>query len=203
MIETEMAVDHLSDEEIVQRVQSGETQLFAALFDRHYPRLERFVRRLGLRDADLEDVLADTFARAFRGIGSFNADGGAKYISYLYAITRNLVTDKRREQARMPQMELIEEAYSESDPNAPSPVESVLWREQVDAVKEAMTRLSDSDREIILLSYDRELSSREIMGVMDKPSITSVTTHLYKAIQKLRSLAARTGQTGQAAHSKA
>jgi len=202
MTADEMTSDQLSDEEIVRRVQNGERSLFTIIFDRHYARLERFVRRLGLRNADLEDVLADTFSRALRGIQSFNPDSGAKYVSYLYAIARNLVTDKRREQARLPEMELIEELYTEPDSNAPSPMENVLWLEQVDTVRQAMSRLTPSDREIISLSYDRELSSREIMEVMGKPSITSVTTHLYKAIKKLRTLAYQVSREAPAAPSR-
>ena len=53
-----------------------------------------------------------------------------------------------------------------------------------------MEQLSSSDREIIILSYDRELSCREIMAIMGKPSVTSVTTHLYKAMKRLRGLVA-------------
>jgi DNA-directed RNA polymerase specialized sigma24 family protein len=48
--------------------------------------------------------------------------------------------------------------------------------------------LAPSDREIIALSYERDLSCKEIMEVMQKPSVTAVTTHLYKAMKKLRAL---------------
>jgi len=48
--------------------------------------------------------------------------------------------------------------------------------------------LAPADREIIALSYDRDLSSKEIMAIMQKPSVTAVTTHLHKAMKKLRAL---------------
>lgn len=177
-----------SDEEIIRRVQQGEAKLFSVIFERYYHRLERFIRQLGLPEADLEDALAETFSRAFTRVQSFNPDAGARYVSYLYAIARNLTTDRLRERGRTPEMSLLEEAWQEPDPKAALPADAVVRADEVRRIREAIQRLNPSDREIITLSYDRELSCREIMVVMGKPSITSVTTHLYKAMKRLREL---------------
>jgi RNA polymerase sigma-70 factor, ECF subfamily len=177
-----------ADEEIIRRVQQGDAKLFSVIFERYYVRLERFIRQLGLGDADLEDALGETFARAFSRVQSFNPDAGARYASYLYAIARNLVTDRLRERGRMPEITLLEDIWQEADPRAEAPEDAVVRKEQVGRIRLALERLSASDREIISLSYDRELSCREIMQVMGKPSITSVTTHLYKAMKRLREL---------------
>lgn len=177
----------LSDEEVVRRVQRGETALFALIFDRHYGRLERFFRRSGVPEAELEDLLAETFARAFGRIQSYDPEG-ARYVSYLYAIARNLATDRVRERRRMPELLMIEEDWQEPDPDAVEPFAEAAQRADVARIREAIERLSPSDREIIHLSYDREMNCREIMAVMGKPSITAVTTHLYKAMKRLRKL---------------
>lgn len=178
----------VADEEIIRRVQAGESRLFSVIFERHYARMERFVRGLGVADAELEDVLADTFSRAFSRVESFRPETGARYVSYLYAIARNQVTDRLRQRGRMPETTLLEEAFGEEDARAERPQDALLLREDVSRIRQALERLSPSDREIISLSYDRELNCREIMAVMGKPSITSVTTHLYKAMKRLRSL---------------
>lgn len=176
------------DEEIIRRVQLGEGKLFSIVFERHYTRLEQFLRHLGVPDADLEDVLADTFARAFERVRSFKVDGGSRYLSYLYAIARNQAIDRVRERGRTPDLVLLEDLWQEPDRHAEAPEEAVLRQTDVDRIRRAMQRLNTSDREIITLSYDRELTCREIMEVMGKPSITSVTTHLYKAMKRLREL---------------
>lgn len=177
-----------SDEEIVRRVQQGEAKLFGVIFDRYYGRLERFVRHMGVPAHDLEDVLGEAFTRAFARIHSFKVDSGARYAGYLYAVARNLVTDRLRERGRMPETTLLDEAWQEADPDGEAPEDRLLQREEVERIRAAMRRLSPSDREIITLSYDHELTCREIMGIMGKPSITSVTTHLYKAMKRLRQL---------------
>ncbi len=178
----------LTDEEVVRRVQAGETDLFVHIYDRYKGRIARFMRHLGVAEGELEDLLAETFTRALARISSFKVDSGTRYVSYLYTVARNLVTDRLRERIRTPEMTPLETAWEEPDLKAESPVDRMMWRDDLRRIRSAMDRLSQSDREIIVLSYERELSCREIMAIMGKPSITSVTTHLYKAMKRLREL---------------
>ena len=181
----------LTDEEVVSRVQAGQVELFEIIFDRHYARIERYVRGLGTPDAELEDVVADAFTRAFARIRSFDSASGTRYVSYLYAIARNLATDRLRERLRAPEVTFLEDVRATETPDERvegSPLATLLQREQLDRIRTALAMLSPSDQEIIALSYERELSCKEIMEVMQKPSVTAVTTHLYKAIKKLRAL---------------
>lgn len=182
----EAASEIAEDEALVARIQRGETGLFAILFRRHYSRMERFFWHLGVRDDDLSDLLAELFGRAYSRIAGFKVESGTRYVSYLYAIARNLATDRARERGRQPEFVPLDEAWDEPDRSAPGPVQTVLWREEVAEIRRALDRLSPSDREIILLSYDRELSCREIQQIMQKPSVSAVTTHLSKAMKRLR-----------------
>ncbi len=181
----------LADEAVITRVQAGQVELFEIIFDRHFARIERYVRGLGLPEAELDDVVADTFTRALARVGSFDATSGTRYVSYLYAIARNQATDRLRERMRAPEVTFLEDvrvAETPDDREEGAPLPALLRREQFDRVRTALEMLSPSDQEIIALSYERELSCKEIMEVMQKPSVTSVTTHLYKAMKKLRAL---------------
>ena len=184
----------LSDEKIVARVQAGEAHLFALIFERHYARLERFVRALGVPEADLEDVLADTFVRALAKVRDWDAGRGVRYLSYLYAIARNLVMDRARERGRVADQEWLDEVRDEIPAVGETPLEAVLRRDQAERIRRALDQLNLSDRTIILLSYERQLNCREIMVAMEKPSVTAVTTHLYKAMRKLRLAVLREGE---------
>jgi RNA polymerase sigma-70 factor (ECF subfamily) len=181
----------LTDEDVIRRVQTGETELFELIFERHYTRIERYLRHLGVPERHREDLAAETFARALARSDSFDVASGTKYVSYLYAIARNLVTDQMRAWARSPEwvgIEDVREVVDATPDEGADPLQAVIQAEEIRRVRQAMEKLSPSDREMIYLSYERELSSKEIMAVMNKPSVTSVTTHLYKAMKKLRSL---------------
>src|SRR5207248_10322087 len=109
----------------------------------------------------------------------------------LYAIARNLSTDRMREKMRAPESLFLEDdqvAEIPDDREQVSPLAALLKREQLHRIHAARARLAPSDQEIIALSYERDLSCKEIMEVMQKPSVTAVTTHLYKAMKKLRAL---------------
>jgi len=83
---------------------------------------------------------------------------------------------------------VLENASEEPDTRIETPVDRMMRMDDLRRIRHAMERLSVSDREIITLSYDRELTCREIMEIMGKPSISAVTTHLYKAMKRLREL---------------
>jgi RNA polymerase sigma-70 factor (ECF subfamily) len=181
----------LSDEAIIERVQRGETELFEIIFERHFPRVDRYLRHLGVPDQDREDCAAETFARAFCRVSAFDTASGSRYVAYLYAIARNLAADRVRAWSRAPEFVALEDERQqiESQPSLDGdPLQAVLRSEETRRIRRAMEKLNPSDREMIYLSYERQLSSREIMAVTNKPSVTSVTTHLYKAMKKLRDL---------------
>src|SRR5438876_10604856 len=131
----------LTDEEVVTRVQAGQIELFEIIFDRHYGRIERYVRGLGVPDTDTEDVVADTFTRAFARVRSFDRASGTRYVSYLYAIARNLCTDRIREKMRAPEATFLEDddvAEMPDEREEGSPLAVLLKREQLDRIRAAL-----------------------------------------------------------------
>jgi RNA polymerase sigma-70 factor, ECF subfamily len=176
-----------SDEELVARIQRGDDQAFAVIFHRHYRRLARFLRSLGVPDSDVEDLAAETFCRALNRIDQFDLSRGKRYLAYLYAVARNLATDRLRHRpVTLTEIDADPDVAFGDTPREDTIVDQILRMEQVHMIRRAMERLSASDREILVLAYDRELSCREIQAITGKPSISAVTTHVYKAMKKLR-----------------
>jgi DNA-directed RNA polymerase specialized sigma24 family protein len=60
----------------------------------------------------------------------------------------------------------------------------------------ALECLSAEDRKIIHLAFERDLSRRDIVTIMGKPSVTAVTSHLRRAMQKLKFIIERQGYFG-------
>lgn len=176
-----------TDEELVARVQGGEAEAFAVVYERHQARLARFLRSCGVPDADVEDLLGETFCRALNRIAQFDVGRGHRYLAYLYSVARNLATDRARGRPPLTNQDDLDDERQASDGMSEATiVEQICRMEQVRLIRRAMERLSASDREILVLAYDRDLSSREIQAITGKPSVTAVTTHVYKAMKKLR-----------------
>jgi RNA polymerase sigma-70 factor (ECF subfamily) len=79
-----------------------------ALFERHRPRVERYLRKLVRNEADAEDLVQETFLRASRSLGDFR--GEAEPTTWLYRIATNVCLDfyRRRQAARRDAVRLEE-----------------------------------------------------------------------------------------------
>jgi RNA polymerase sigma-70 factor (ECF subfamily) len=184
-----------SDEEILRRVQGGERSEYLELFDRYYVRVERYARQQ-LQDAEAaRDIASETFLRAYRNVDSFRIGENITYLGYLLMICRRLILTERARQRAAPVRSLEEyrlETERLADPSE-SPLASLLEGERRTVLRDALDHLPGEDREIILLAFERDLSRRDIMEITGKPSVSAVTSHLYRAMQKLKAIVTRGG----------
>ena len=147
---------------------------FAILFDRYYRALHRFLRaRVGPQLAD--DLVSETFARAFRGRGSYDlARVDAR--PWLYGIAVNLLHEHRRAEERRLR------AYARASPGErAADVEEPLD----ETVAAALLDLSEQDRTLILLHAWAELSYEELADALGIP-LGTVRSRLSRTRAKLR-----------------
>lgn len=76
--------DALSDEEVIGRVLAGETEMYEIVMRRHSQRLYRVARATLRNDGRAQDLMQDTYVRAFEHLGQF--DGRAKFSTWLTRI---------------------------------------------------------------------------------------------------------------------
>jgi RNA polymerase sigma factor (sigma-70 family) len=114
---------------------------FRAVFESTYPALARYARHRGLSGSDAEDLVAETYEVAWRRLDAVPADDGA--LPWLLAVERNLLRNRRRKQWR--ERTVLERLGPPEVEEMGLP--SVTWQE----IRGALDRLSDEDRELILL----------------------------------------------------
>lgn len=185
----------MTDNDIITRVQNGERELFGELHTRHYERVYRFIGR-SVFNADLaQDIAGETWMRAYSAVDRFLPRESHSVLAWLLRIASNLVTDHRR---RLPVGEAIDD-YEERTLRLVSPAaeREVLRNEQSRAVRRALETLSEVDQQIIYLAHDNDLSCREIAVVLNKPSVSAVTSHLHRAMQHLKTALEQSGWFGE------
>ncbi|MEK7668007.1 MAG: RNA polymerase sigma factor [Gemmatimonadota bacterium] len=84
----------MSDGDLIAQYLAGDEQAATELVRRHTAALARFLAVQGAPDDELEDVVQDSFVKAFRGLRSFR--GGARFRTWLLAIGANVLKDRRR-----------------------------------------------------------------------------------------------------------
>lgn len=180
-VRTEREYDQL----LVERVQAGDKRAFDVLVSKYQRRLMRLVSRLVHDPAEAEDVVQETFIKAYRALHYFRGD--AAFYTWLYRIAINtaknyLLTQGRRaatsSDADAEQAESFEDGSKLRDNNTP---ESVLASKQIAAtVNAAMDLLPIELRTAIVLREIEGLSYEEIAEIMACP-IGTVRSRIFRA----------------------
>ena len=136
-------------------------------------------RMVGRRDV-AEDLMQETLLRAFRGLDAYRPEG--KFRAWLFRIAANQARDWIRRQKRRPPTADGPEPAAEMPPET-----GAVARERVRHVSEALARLSDADREVLLMRYYGEMTFKEIADAGGEP-IGTVLARAHRALRKLGDL---------------
>jgi len=173
-------LESLDDVELVARVRRGHAEPLALLFERHHGPLFGFLVRTTGQRATSEDLVQEVFLRVLRYAASFKTE--APFRPWLYRIARNVLADHRA-RARF---ELPLETHATHLPaNAPCAHASLETAQDRDRMTQALAKLSEEKRELLLLSRDPDLSYQALAELYGcSPSALKVRVH--RALQELR-----------------
>lgn len=182
------------DEAAVRRCLAGEREAFADLVERYKRPLYTLSLRLVGDPGLAEDVVQETFLRAYRGLGGFRL--GSPLAPWLYRIATNLCHDVGRSRARP--VVSAEDADLERHPDpGDRPDEVLARREAQERVRRAVAELPEMYRMLIVLAHQQGLSYEEICQVTGEP-LTIVKNRLFRARQMLKQSLAPYYQEGRA-----
>src|SRR6202789_2119621 len=99
------------DEKLVRRAQAGDCRAFDALVCKYRARIMQLRLRYSRNEADAEDLVQDTFLKAYRGLLSFRGD--ASFYSWLHRIAINVARTAFHLHARNAHVVSMEGSYSE------------------------------------------------------------------------------------------
>jgi RNA polymerase sigma-70 factor (ECF subfamily) len=177
----EMPVDVPDDTEVMRQVRAGRGDLVGLLFDRHHRPVFGFFMNLTRQPALSEDLTQEVFLRVLRYGASFK-DGSA-FRPWLYRIARNVLADH---QNRLQPLTHLQEAEQVPDPR-PDAHQKAEARADRAQLGQALARLPQEKRELLLLYKDPDLSSQDLATIYGcTPSALKVRVH--RAMNDLRSL---------------
>jgi RNA polymerase sigma-70 factor (ECF subfamily) len=163
---------------LIARWRGGDERAARLLVERHSVPLARFLANLGVRH-EIDEMVQDTFVRAFASIDSLRE--GSSLRSWLFTIARNLVRDRARSLRRREIVELEEEhAVTSGDP-----LDGVVAGETMARLRQALERLTATQREVFQLRVGEGLSYREIARVVGSTEGAS-RVHYYNAMRAIK-----------------
>ena len=170
------------DAELVRLAQAGDPLAFELLVVKYQRRIARHIARYVRSAGDVEDLVQDTFIRAYRGLASFRGDSA--FYSWLYRIASNVaITALKRES-----LDNLSDRTSDERPEAfepgisdqNDPERNAIARQIADAVQRALARLQP-DLATALTLYEVEGKSYPEIAQMLAIPVGTVRTRIFRA----------------------
>jgi RNA polymerase sigma-70 factor (ECF subfamily) len=171
----------MPSEALVARARGGESQAFATLFLRHRGEVGRLVFRMGVRGADVDDLVQEVFVQVHRNLSHFRGD--ARFGTWLHRVAVNAVLMAKRAARSRPTLDGSADHDVAPDPRL-RPDDDAARRERARAFQRLLAGLADKKREAFVLHELEGRSFAEISELTGVPVLT-VRTRLFYARREL------------------
>lgn len=189
----EAKVGGYGDEELVDLARQGEEGAIRALIKRHNQRLFRVARSVVRDDAEAEDIVQETYVRAFTRLDSFRGD--SLFSTWLTRITLNEALGRTRRKRPTTEFEKLDALNADRSGGgvimfptlvAPAASDAELARKQIrEFLERAVDDLPEDFRIVFVLRDIEDMSTEETASQLSlKPE--TVKTRLHRARRLMR-----------------
>jgi len=189
MNKADTKLSQLSDEELIKRFQDGDLYAFDLIVHRYKDALFNFTYRYLASSQEAEDVVQETFLRIFRNRFAYRQI--AKFSTWIYTIAGNLAKTELRKRKRRQLVYTSDMGYDDKEyeiedtqANTERDVDSVLTEK---LIQDAIAKLPDRFRKVILLVDVQELSYEEVSKILRVP-LGTVKSRVNRARLKLQGM---------------
>jgi RNA polymerase sigma-70 factor (ECF subfamily) len=179
-------IDVESTASLLALVRDGDRQAADRLVRRFRPALYRFAtHRLPQRvrgDQDTDDLVQITMVRALEKVNEFEPRRPGAFMAYLRKSLMNAIVDQIRRSSRSPDMQPLPDEVRGREP---SPLETAIGRERIEAIEDALTELSEQHRLAIFLRIELGLPYREVADVLGCATPNAARMVVSRAVTRL------------------
>ena len=163
--------------QIILRAQSGDREAFAVLFEQHKNLVYKTAYLMLGEATEAEDALQEIFVQVYKSLSGFDARKAA-FTTWLYRVTFNYCLNHRRKKRPFTlALEDISPVLKSEFPSARLAEEEFL--------QQAIGKLTDKQRAVIILRYFWDLPYAEIAQILDVP-LGTVKSRIDLALKTLR-----------------
>jgi RNA polymerase sigma-70 factor (ECF subfamily) len=175
------------DVELMGRIRRGDFAAFEELIEIHQRSVIGTVAKMLGNPSDAEDIAQQVFIRVWKSAVRYEPQ--AKFTTWLFTITRNLVFNEVRRRQRKPTVSMQEREETThrvvEDVQGSSPDEELLRSEMEAAIDRAIEALPEKQRLAVVLRRYEEMPYEEI-GVVLSMSVPAVKSLLFRARAQLK-----------------
>lgn len=177
-----LTMEHKDEINEINRIVDGETELFSVFLNRYSRPLYLLIVQIVDCPEDAEELVQDTFLKAFRQLKNFKGD--CKFSTWLYRIAYNTAVSairKKKHEYLYIEETMIEKVSDEEAFNVEMPTDD---EERIQNLGKAIALLSIEEKTLISLFYYEEKSIEEI-GIVLSVSASNVKVRLHRTRKKI------------------
>jgi RNA polymerase sigma-70 factor (ECF subfamily) len=171
-----------SDSELVQEVRNGRRQAFTALMRRYQERVYWVARRIVGSHDDADDIVQETFVKAYLALGEFRGD--SSFFTWIYRIAVNLSLNALRKRQVLNYLH-ESDLLSRILPSPEDPGKDLENSEIESALQRAVATLPEKQKAVFVMRYFDEMTYEEIGRVL-KTSVGGLKANYFHALRKVR-----------------
>lgn len=179
-------------DELVKKVKNGDMDAFTELVTLHERKAINFAYRMLRDENEAQDAAQEAFLRAYDKINTFQ--GNSSFTTWFFTILNNICLDILRKRARSADIISINQADSNDDEyelqiedTAPGPYESLQKKSAMEVLEDAIARISDEHRAVIVMRDINGLEYEEIAKILDV-SLGTVKSRISRARLAIRKI---------------
>lgn len=180
----------LSDQQLLNAYQSGDSGAISQLIDRHRRRVSDYIRMM-VKDEDVaDDIFQETFIKVVRFIDEKRYTDNGKFLSWVLRIAHNQVIDYFRQNKQQNKVTEADAGYDilNSLKFADRTVEDDMVSSQIESdVRKLIDTLPPEQREVVMMRYYSDLSFKEI-AEQTEVSINTALGRMRYALINLRKM---------------
>jgi RNA polymerase sigma-70 factor (ECF subfamily) len=175
-------LDTLSDNALMLKVKNGDIDKMGLLYERYHRQLFRFLFNMTRQKELSEDMVQNIFLRMLKYPEGFMGFGEFKM--WMYHIARNVVYDHFRKVKRTPAHSDVKD-YEEKIEGGQITDAQIEKDEELKMLESAMGKLSDENRELLILCRYQELKYNEIAKILNTTE-GAIKVRVYRALSQLK-----------------
>jgi RNA polymerase sigma-70 factor (ECF subfamily) len=165
----------------IKKAKEGDQVAFTFLLDFFWNEVYGFMLKRTENETDTEDIVIETFAKAFDKIATYNPEYG--FNTWLIAIAKNVHIDLLRKKKSSHLVEITDEedqqAYNVAD-STPTVEDQLIKEQNLSSLLNCIKQLKPQYQDVIQLRYFQELSYQEIADQLGEP-LNNVKIKLLRA----------------------
>lgn len=165
----------------IHKAQKGDRDAYGHIYQLFYKRIYRYCEFNLKNRAEAQDICQEAFLKAWQALPRFSLKNGGSWQAFLFKIARNLIIDRSRKKHET-SLEFAGEIESHDSID-----EKIDTDSEIGKLKNALSKLGEDERQIVVLHYFEEMTQEEVAKIIGiKHGALRVRTH--RILKKLKDL---------------